>query len=90
METIELILAGSPLLRQCLSILLLIAAFWGLFRLVLWGRTMSRGALLFLAIFPLIAIFPIPPPAFKNVEKAKQEQCKSDEDPGDPPDDEIV
>ncbi|WP_448566852.1 hypothetical protein [Thalassotalea ganghwensis] len=48
---------------------------------------MSKGAFLFLAIFPLISIFPIPPPVFKNVEKAKQEQRKRKEDNGDPPND---
>ena len=50
---------------------------------------MSKGAFLFLAIFPLIAIFPIPPPVFQNVEKAKQEQRKRKEDSGEPSDEDT-
>lgn len=58
---------------------------WKLLQLVFWAKGRSTGAYLFLAIFPLVSIFPIPPPAYENVEKAKQEQRKTDEDPGDPP-----
>jgi hypothetical protein len=36
-----------------------------------------------MALMPLISLFPIPPPAFKNVAKAKQEQPKRKEDNGD-------
>jgi hypothetical protein len=57
--------------------------------LVIWGKKMPKGAFIFLAIFPLISIFPIPPPVFKNVEKAKQEQRKRKEDSGDPPDEDL-
>lgn len=45
---------------------------------------MPKGAFIFLAFFPLISIFPIPPPVFKNVDKAKQEQKKRKEDNGEP------
>ena len=54
-----------------------------MFRLVIWAKKMPKGAYVFLMILPLISIFPIPPPAFKNVEKAKQEQRKRKEDSGD-------
>ncbi|MGX1111264.1 hypothetical protein ACSSVW_000643 [Pseudoalteromonas sp. MBR-15] len=37
---------------------------------------MPKGAYLFMAIFPLISLFPIPPPVFENVAKAKHEQRK--------------
>ena len=57
--------------------------------MVAWGKKMSKGAFLFLAIFPLIAIFPIPPPVFQNVEKAKQEQRKRKEDSGEPSDEDT-
>lgn len=53
-----------------------------LIRLVLWGKKMPKGAFIFLAFFPLISIFPIPPPVFKNVDKAKQEQKKKRENDG--------
>ncbi|QUI63149.1 hypothetical protein GSF04_11770 [Pseudoalteromonas sp. A22] len=47
-----------------------------LFKVVLWAKKMPKGAYLFLALMPLISLFPIPPPVFKNVAKAKQEQRK--------------
>lgn len=47
-----------------------------LFKVVLWAKKMPKGAYLFLALMPLISLFPIPPPVFENVAKAKQEQRK--------------
>lgn len=44
---------------------------------------MPKGAYLFMALMPLISLFPIPPQTFKNVAKAKQEQPKRKEDNGD-------
>ncbi|MBH0017988.1 hypothetical protein [Pseudoalteromonas sp. NGC95] len=61
---------------------------WAMLKMVTWGKSMSKGAYLFLAFFPLISIIPIPPPTYENVQKAKQEQRKRKEDSGDPPDDE--
>ncbi|WP_207819308.1 hypothetical protein [Parashewanella curva] len=55
---------------------------WGLFKIVKWAKGMPKAAFLVLAIFPLISIFPIPPPAFKNVEKAKIEQRKNKQNNG--------
>ncbi len=75
------------LLQIFAGIMCFLLAIYGLIRMVKWGKGMSKGAFLFLAIFPLISIFPIPPPVFKNVEKAKQEQRKRKEDNGDPPND---
>ena len=37
---------------------------------------MPKGAYLFMAIFPLLSLFYIPPPVFENVAKAKHEQRK--------------
>ncbi|WP_269202093.1 hypothetical protein [Pseudoalteromonas luteoviolacea] len=37
---------------------------------------MPKSAFFFMAFMPLIALFPIPPPQFKNLEKAKQTQRK--------------
>ena len=45
-----------------------------LFKVVKWAKKMPKGAYLFLALMPLISLFPIPPPVFNNVAKAKQEQ----------------
>ncbi|MFK3863160.1 hypothetical protein [Pseudoalteromonas rhizosphaerae] len=65
--------------------LLLLVILWSMVKIVVWGKTMSRGAFLFLSFFGLISLFPIPPPQFENVQKAKQEQRKRKEDSGDPP-----
>lgn len=74
------------LLQHCVALVLFLILVNVLYKLVLWGKKMAKGAFIFLAIFPLISVFPIPPPAFKSVEKAKQEQHKRKEDSGDPPD----
>ncbi|MGO2478166.1 MAG: hypothetical protein ACTH7Q_07340 [Pseudoalteromonas sp.] len=60
---------------------------WAMLKMVTWGKSMSKGAYLFLAFFPLISIIPIPPPTYENVQKAKQEQKKRKEDSGNPPED---
>ncbi|MBQ4798630.1 hypothetical protein J8L73_05735 [Pseudoalteromonas sp. MMG006] len=59
-------------------------------KMVTWGKSMSKGAYLFLAFFPLISLMPIPPPTYENVQKAKQEQRKRKGESGDPLDDEEV
>ncbi|KID58322.1 hypothetical protein JF50_06525 [Pseudoalteromonas luteoviolacea] len=56
--------------------LLLCAVIVLLYRAILWAKKMPKGAFLFMALMPLIALFPIPPPQFKNIAKAKQEQRK--------------
>ncbi|MBB1298529.1 hypothetical protein [Pseudoalteromonas sp. SR41-7] len=60
---------------------------WAMLKMVTWGKSMSKGAYLFLAFFPLISIIPIPPPTYENVQKAKQELRKRKGDSGDPLDD---
>lgn len=67
---------------------LLLCAFGGLAcyslaSVVRWAKKMPKGAFLFLALFPLISIFPIPPLAFKDLEKLKQEQSKENQESGD-------
>ncbi|MBQ4836239.1 hypothetical protein J8M00_07750 [Pseudoalteromonas luteoviolacea] len=47
-----------------------------MYRMVVWAKKMPKGAFLFMALMPLIALFPIPPPQFKNIAQAKQEQRK--------------
>ena len=88
MELFRAIGIHNELLQYFLAGVLFLLLCRALFGLVVWGKKMSKGALLFLAIFPFITIFPIPPPQFKNVEKAKQEQRKKRENSGDPPSDE--
>lgn len=55
-----------------------------MFKLVSWSKKMPKGAFIFLAIFPLISIFPIPPQEIKKLENIKKEQVKRKEESGDP------
>ena len=73
----------APLLYLPLALF----AFYLLYWLVKKAKRMPNWALLLLALMPIISIFPIPPPVFKNVDLAKQEQKKDREASGDPPDD---
>lgn len=57
-----------------------------LIKLVKWAKRNSKGAFVFLAIFPLISLFPIPPSATESLDKQKREQIKRKEESGDPPD----
>lgn len=80
---------NNELLQYFVVLVLVMTLIKFMHNLVIWGKKMPKGAFIFLAIFPLISIFPIPPPVFKNVEKAKQEQRKRKEDSGDPPDEDL-
>jgi hypothetical protein len=52
---------------------------------------MPKGALVFLAFFPLISIYPIPPQEIKKIERMKQKQIKSEDESGDPAnEDEVI
>lgn len=90
MDLLDRVEIGTLLLHWLIVSMLLLLVFWAMMKIVAWGKTMSRGAFLFLSLFPLLSLFPIPPPQFENVQKAKQEQRKRKEDSGDPPDDETI
>jgi len=62
--------------------LILILILFGL-KAVKWVKKMPKAAFIFMALMPLISLFPIPPPVFKNIAKAKQEQPKRKQDNGD-------
>ncbi|KAF7788916.1 hypothetical protein PRUB_a2018 [Pseudoalteromonas rubra] len=72
------------MLKAGLILTLSVLSIWCLIRIVKWAKGMPKAAYLVMAIFPLLSLFPIPPPVFKNVAKAKQEQRKKKEVPGDP------
>ena len=82
MDLLNSIGIKDVLLQYCVAVVLFLIVVNTLYRMVVWGKKMSKGAFIFLAIFPLISVFPIPPPVFKNVEKAKQEQRKRKEKRG--------
>ncbi|MUH72041.1 hypothetical protein GNP35_05835 [Psychrosphaera haliotis] len=58
-----------------------------LINLVVWSKKMSKGALFFLAIFPIISIFPIPQQEIKKIENIKKEYIKKVDENGEPLDD---
>ncbi|WP_286235664.1 hypothetical protein [Thalassotalea sediminis] len=47
---------------------------------------MPKGAFIFLAVFPILFVFPIPPQEIKKIERIKQEQLKEEDENGDPKD----
>ncbi|GAA0303663.1 hypothetical protein GCM10009128_23830 [Psychrosphaera haliotis] len=58
-----------------------------LVNLVVWSKKMSKGAVFFLAIFPIISIFPIPQQEIKKIENIKKEYIKKVDENGEPLDD---
>lgn len=44
---------------------------------------MPKGAFAFVAILPLMSIFPIPPQEIAKIERIKQQQVEEDEESGD-------
>ncbi|MGY0587935.1 MAG: hypothetical protein ACW7DY_19820 [Paraglaciecola chathamensis] len=60
----------------------------GLYRLVVWSKRIPRGALIFLAVFPILSVFPIPPQEIKKLERIKQEQLQEEDESGEPKDEE--
>ncbi len=67
-------------------ILLVFLISRGLYRLVVWSKRMPKGAFIFLAVFPILFVFPIPPQEIKKIERIKQEQLKEEDENGDPKD----
>ena len=72
------------------GMLLALVVFQGMFKLVTWSKKMPKGALVFLAFFPLISIYPIPPQEIKKIERMKQKQIKSEDESGDPANEDEV
>ncbi|MDO6428632.1 hypothetical protein Q4489_16590 [Thalassotalea sp. 1_MG-2023] len=56
-------------------------------KLVKWSKKMPKGAFIFLALFPLISIFPIPPQEIKKLEKIKQQPVKKEKENSEPNED---
>lgn len=45
---------------------------------------MPKGAFIFLAVFPILSIFPIPPQEIKKLERIRQEQINEEDENGEP------
>ena len=67
-------------------ILIAVLIIRGMYRLGVWSKRMPRGAFIFLAVFPILSVFPIPPQEIKKLERIKQEQLKEEDESGDPKD----
>lgn len=59
-------------------------------KLIRWAKRRPAGAYFFLALMPLLSLFPIPPAEIKKLEKIKQEQIKRKQEAGEPPPDEPI
>jgi len=57
-------------------------------KLIRWAKRRPAGAYFFLALMPLISLFPIPPAEIKKLQQIKQEQVKQEQEAGAPPPDE--
>jgi hypothetical protein len=77
----------DSIVYYCLVIFFLLLIFRGMYRLVVWSKRMPKGAFVFLAIFPLISIFPIPAQEIKKLERIKQEEVQNEDESGEPPND---
>ncbi|MDO6486167.1 hypothetical protein Q4503_00555 [Colwellia sp. 6_MG-2023] len=77
----------DSIVYYCLVIVFLLLIFRGMYRLVIWSKRMPKGAFVFLAIFPLISIFPIPAQEIKKLERIKQEEVQNEDESGEPPND---
>ena len=54
-------------------------------KLIRWAKRRPAGAYFFLALMPLISLFPIPPAEIKKLQQIKQEQVKHEQEAGEPP-----
>ena len=61
-----------------------IGTVFSLYKLILWAKRRSKGAFLFAMFMPIIAIQPIPPPTYENIEEAKKTKKENEDDSGDP------
>ncbi len=73
------------LIKVGLLSVFLLTFFYGLYKTFLWSRGKPKGAFVLFALLPLISFFPIPPPAFKNMENVEKKAYKRKEDSGEPP-----
>lgn len=49
-----------------------------------WSKKLTKGAMIFMAIFPVISIFPIPQQEIKKIENIKKEYVKKHDENGEP------
>lgn len=66
-----------------IAMLLILSMAIGMYRLIKWSKKMPKGAFVFLAIFPVLSLFPIPPQEISKLERIRHEQIKEEDESGD-------
>ncbi len=74
----------STLLSGAMIVLLLLVIS-RLSRVIRWARRKPAGAYIFLAIMPLLSLFPVPPSSFRNMAITKEQEQKQKESDDDKP-----
>lgn len=72
----------SIIIVYIITVICTLLTIRGLYRLIVWSKKMPKGAFIFLAVFPIISLFPIPPQEIKKLERIKQEQLKEEDENG--------
>jgi hypothetical protein len=68
----------------------MLLVLWALWRLVQWARARSRRAYVVGALFaPFMGLGSIVDPDFRIVNEAKRQKKREEDEPGDPPADDV-
>lgn len=73
-------LLTSDLLSRLLLVALFIFIIWLLYRVVKWSKKGPKGAYVFVALLPMMSIFPIPAQEIKKLEQIKHQQIQDEEE----------
>ena len=76
-------LLTSGVINSLVLFALFIFIIWLLYRVVKWGKKAPKGAYVFVALLPMMSIFPIPAQEIKKLEQIKQQQIQEEEESGD-------
>jgi hypothetical protein len=67
-----------------LGFIAFVGTVYVLYKLILWAKKRSKGAFLFAMFLPIIAVQPIPPPTYENIEEAKRTKKENEDDSSEP------
>lgn len=60
----------------------LLVILWLMISVYRWAKRNTKGAYIFLAVFPLISLFPIPPSATEHLDKSTREAKQAEQESG--------
>lgn len=75
-------LLTPSVLSSLILVVLFIFIIWLLYRVVKWSKKAPKGAYVFVALLPMMSIFPIPAQEIKKLEQIKQQQIQEEEESG--------